>query len=121
MWSAITTLLTKGFKTSEFFLSIVALFVPIVDKIVQHWIDVLNGVQHSATAPGWETLLAGLGAAIIAAAYSWGRSMVKAQGVTAIAATSPAPGGPQPAYKDGDVTAQGNTVTTKVPGATAPR
>jgi hypothetical protein len=121
MWSAISTLLTKGFKTSEFFLSIVALFVPIVDKIVQHWLDVLNGIQHSATAPGWETLLAGVGAAIVAAAYSWGRSLVKAKGVTALAAASPAPGGPQPSYADGSLTAQGNTVSTKVPGAVASR
>lgn len=121
MWSAISTLLTKGFKTSEFFLSIVALFVPLVDKAVQHWIDVLNGIQHSATAPGWETLAAGLGAAIIAAAYSWGRSLVKAKGLIAVASTNPAPGAPSSSFVDGDVTPSGNTVSTKTPGAVASR
>lgn len=121
MLSIFSTLFTKGFKTSEFFLSVVALFVPIIDKVVQHIIDVLNGVQHSATAPGWETLLAGIGAAIVAAAYSWGRSLVKAKGIVAAAATSPAPGGPTQSYADGDVTASGNTVSTKAPGAVTSR
>lgn len=66
-----------GFKTSEFWLSVLALLLPIVGPIV----DKVTGAGATPGAPLW---LAVVGA-IVAAAYTWARAHVKGKAAMAAA------------------------------------
>lgn len=72
--------LRGGFKTSEFWLAVAALFVPLVDGAVQHVVDYLNNAGATTHNPVYLVILTGA-AAFISGAYSIARALVKKEQV----------------------------------------
>lgn len=71
--------ITRGVFTSEFWLSLLALLFPVLDRIIE---VATAAAQHSGS------LWLGLLGAIVAAAYTYGRSLVKAAAQSAQASAS---------------------------------
>lgn len=69
--------LKGGFKTSEFWLAVLALVVPMLAPLV----DKLTGAAQAPGAPVWLALLG----AVVASAYAWARAHVKGKTVAAAA------------------------------------
>ena len=79
--------LKGGFKTSEFWLSVAALFVPLIDSWVQHLrtsIDIAQQQPHNA----WVTLGYAVAAAVVASVYSVVRGKLKADTANAVSLAS---------------------------------
>lgn len=80
MFDLLKTALSKGIKTSEFWLALAAMFVPLIDAAVQRALDYITNAQSATHNPVWMIVLAGA-AAFISAAYSIARSLVKREQV----------------------------------------
>lgn len=72
--------LRGGFKTSEFWLAVLALLTPYLDGLFTHIYNAITNAQHAATNPLLVIVLAGA-AAFVSAAYSIGRSLIKKESI----------------------------------------
>lgn len=87
MLDVLRKLIASGPKTSEFWIALVALFIPILDTIVN---KILGIMECAPLADGTVTCAphvspwTAIGAAVIAGLYAIGRSFVKKSGVTSI-------------------------------------
>lgn len=97
--------LKGGFRTSEFWLSLIALLVPLADMAVQHLTTALNDAQNQPHSALVTIILAGA-AAFVSAAYAVARALVKREQVRQIP-TAAALAGYAP------------NIATTIPGGTA--
>lgn len=88
MIDLIKAALKGGFKTSEFWLAVLAVITPMLDGWFNHLYAAITNAEAHATNPLIMVALAGA-AAFVSAAYSIGRSLIKKQSVAA----APALGG----------------------------
>lgn len=66
----------NGFKSSEFYLALIALLFPLIDGAVQQLVNYLNSAQATTHNPIYVVILSAAAAAI-SAAYSIARALVK--------------------------------------------
>lgn len=109
--------LKGGFRTSEFWVTVLGLVVTAVAPFEQGWVDALHAQQHSATSPVTSIAL-GAAAAVIAGTYTLARMLTKGKAAAAIATANtptvvtapPAPGAP-PANATAVLLPTGNVMT----------
>jgi hypothetical protein len=91
--------LKGGFRTSEFWLAVLALFVPLADGAVSRIVEYINNSAATTHNPIYLAILTGA-AAFVSGAYSIGRALVKREQVrqipTAIALNQLPPPPPPP-------------------------
>lgn len=83
MFDLLKTALRGGIKSSEFYLAILALFVPLADGLIDKTVHYINGVQTTSHNPLMIAVLAGA-AAFISGAYSIARAFVKREQIKQI-------------------------------------
>jgi hypothetical protein len=83
MFDLLKAALKGGFRTSEFWLAVLALFVPLADGAVNRIIEYINNTAAMTHNPIYLAILTGAAAAV-SAAYSIGRAMVKKEQVRQI-------------------------------------
>lgn len=80
MIELIKAALKGGFKTSEFWLAVLAVISPMLDGWFNHIYAAITNAESHATNPLIMVALAGA-AAFVSAAYSIGRSLIKKESV----------------------------------------